>query len=363
MRELLADVLKQATRAGRDGRRRLRGGGPVVLGLGAPGPGGEGQARARAAPGAARLRRASRRRPPRPPISRASRSTRLVDEAVALARITAPTSCTPACPTPSELVARRCPTSTSTIPTATTSRPRRRSSWPGAARRPRSRPIRASPTPRAPSSATAAPATPTPRATASPASTRRRPSASSVVAGGDARTARCSATPGTTSTRKRARLDDAGGDRPHRGAARAAPPGRPAGQDRRGAGRSSTRRRRPSLVRHLAGAVAGPALYRRASFLLGKLGERIAAPGGHDRRRRHHPGRARLAAVRRRGAAGAAHGGRRARACCASYLLDTYAARKLGLPSTHHAARDGSGVSVSHDQLLPAPRATATRRT
>ena len=32
------------------------------------------------------------------------------------------------------------------------------------------------------------------------------------------------------------------------------------------------------LVRHIAGAAAGPALYRRASFLVGKLGERIAAP-------------------------------------------------------------------------------------
>ena len=29
-----------------------------------------------------------------------------------------------------------------------------------------------------------------------------------------------------------------------------------------------------------------------------------------------------------------------------SYLLDTYTARKLGMASTHHAARDGSGVTV-----------------
>jgi PmbA protein len=35
----------------------------------------------------------------------------------------------------------------------------------------------------------------------------------------------------------------------------------------------------------------------------------------------------------------------------ASYLLDTYSGRKLGLPSTHHAARDGSGVSVSTTNL------------
>src|SRR5262249_44078609 len=33
-----------------------------------------------------------------------------------------------------------------------------------------------------------------------------------------------------------------------------------------------------SLIRHVAGAASGPALYRRASFLHGKLGERIAPP-------------------------------------------------------------------------------------
>ena len=34
-----------------------------------------------------------------------------------------------------------------------------------------------------------------------------------------------------------------------------------------------------------------------------------------------------------------------------SYLLDTYSGKKLGLPSTHHGARDGSGVSVSTTNL------------
>src|SRR2546421_6705891 len=43
----------------------------------------------------------------------------------------------------------------------------------------------------------------------------------------------------------------------------------------------------------------------------------------------------------------------------ASYLLDTYSARKLGMASTHHAARDGSGVSVSTSNLMLLPgRAT-----
>jgi len=39
------------------------------------------------------------------------------------------------------------------------------------------------------------------------------------------------------------------------------------------------------------------------------------------------------------------------RGVLSSYLLDTYSGRKLGLPSTHHAARDGSGVSVSTTNL------------
>jgi PmbA protein len=35
-----------------------------------------------------------------------------------------------------------------------------------------------------------------------------------------------------------------------------------------------------------------------------------------------------------------------------SYLLDTYSGRKLGLPSTHHASRDGAGVSVGTNNLM-----------
>jgi PmbA protein len=35
-----------------------------------------------------------------------------------------------------------------------------------------------------------------------------------------------------------------------------------------------------------------------------------------------------------------------------SYLLDTYSARKLGMRSTHHASRDGSGVGVSTTNLV-----------
>jgi PmbA protein len=41
-----------------------------------------------------------------------------------------------------------------------------------------------------------------------------------------------------------------------------------------------------------------------------------------------------------------------------SYLLDTYSGRKLGMPSTHHGARDGSGVSVSTTNLYLAAGST-----
>jgi PmbA protein len=105
-----------------------------------------------------------------------------------------------------------------------------------------------------------------------------------------------------------------------------------------------------SLVRHIAGAAAGPALYRRASFLLDKLGEPMAAPsltivddgtltGGLGSRPFDGEGLpVRKTVLVDKGT-------------LRSYLLDTYSGRKLGLSSTHHAARDGSGVSVSTTNL------------
>lgn len=105
-----------------------------------------------------------------------------------------------------------------------------------------------------------------------------------------------------------------------------------------------------TLVRHIAGAASGPALYRGASFLLNRLGKSIAAPavtivddgtipGGLGSRPFDGEGlpTGRTMVVNR--------------GVLASYLLDTYSGRKLGLPSTHHAARDGSGVSVSSTNL------------
>src|SRR5262249_33346468 len=44
-----------------------------------------------------------------------------------------------------------------------------------------------------------------------------------------------------------------------------------------------------------------------------------------------------------------------------SYLLDTYSGKKLGMPSTHHGARDGSGVSVATTNLYLAAGDTDPR--
>ena len=105
-----------------------------------------------------------------------------------------------------------------------------------------------------------------------------------------------------------------------------------------------------SLVRHIAGAVSGPSLYRGASFLLGKLGQQIAAagvtivddgtmPGGLGSRPFDGEG----LPVRRTVVVD--------KGVLSSYLLDTYSARKLGMASTHHGARDGAGVTVSATNL------------
>ncbi len=106
-----------------------------------------------------------------------------------------------------------------------------------------------------------------------------------------------------------------------------------------------------TLVRHIAGAAAGPSLYRRASFLVGKLGERIAAPSITIVDDGTIPG-----ALGSRPFDGEGLPVRRTvvvdQGVLRSYLLDTYSGRKLGLPSTHHGARDGSGVSVSTTNLF-----------
>src|SRR5262245_8308645 len=106
-----------------------------------------------------------------------------------------------------------------------------------------------------------------------------------------------------------------------------------------------------SLLRHIAGAASGPSLYRGASFLLKRLGERIAAPSVTIVDDGTLPG-----ALGSRPFDGEGLPIRRTtlvdRGVLASYLLDTYSGKKFGLPSTHHAARDGSGVSVSTTNLF-----------
>src|SRR5262249_35636200 len=105
-----------------------------------------------------------------------------------------------------------------------------------------------------------------------------------------------------------------------------------------------------SLVRSIAGAASGPSLYRRASFLLDRLGTKIAAPSVTVVDDALIP-----AALGSRPFDGEGRPTGRTVLVRESYLLDTYSARKLGLQSTHHAGRDGSGVSVTTTNLMLLP--------
>lgn len=111
-----------------------------------------------------------------------------------------------------------------------------------------------------------------------------------------------------------------------------------------------------SLLRAFAAAASGPSLYRRASFLVGRLGARVASPAvtivddalipaGLGSRPFDGEGLpTRRTVLVREGV-------------LESYLLDTYSARKLGLRSTRHATRDAAGVGVgtTNLMLLPGP--------
>jgi PmbA protein len=106
-----------------------------------------------------------------------------------------------------------------------------------------------------------------------------------------------------------------------------------------------------SLVRSVGAAASGPSLYRRASFLLDRLGKRIAAPavrivddGLRPRALGSRPFDGEGLATRATVVVGDG--------VLESYLLDSYSARKLGLRSTHHASRDGAGVGVSTTNLM-----------
>jgi PmbA protein len=112
-----------------------------------------------------------------------------------------------------------------------------------------------------------------------------------------------------------------------------------------------------SLLRSLAGAASGPALYRRASFLLDRLGTRVASAGVTIVDDGLLPG-----ALGSRPFDGEGLATRRTvlvnDGVLESYLLDSYSGRKLGMGSTHHAARDGAGVTVSTTNLMLLPGPT-----
>ena len=109
-----------------------------------------------------------------------------------------------------------------------------------------------------------------------------------------------------------------------------------------------------SLAGHVASAICGGALYRRTSFLLDRLGEAIASPLVtlvDDGRLRSglasRPFDGEGVATRRTTVVEAG--------VLRSYLLDTYAAARLGLATTGNAARavgDVPGASPTNFHLL-----------
>jgi len=110
-----------------------------------------------------------------------------------------------------------------------------------------------------------------------------------------------------------------------------------------------------SLLRHLAGAVSGSALYRKTSFLLDKLGEKIAAPCLSIEDNARIP-----TALGSKPFDGEGLPTRRTpvveNGILTSYLLDTYSARKLGLQSTGSASRsfaDAPTASTTNFFLKP----------
>lgn len=108
------------------------------------------------------------------------------------------------------------------------------------------------------------------------------------------------------------------------------------------------------LVRSIAAAASGPALYRGASFLLDRLGKRIASSavtivddGTLQAGLGSRPFDGEGLPIRRTVLV--------QEGVLESYMLDTYSGRKLRLPSTHHAVRNGSGVTVAPTNLHMLP--------
>lgn len=112
-----------------------------------------------------------------------------------------------------------------------------------------------------------------------------------------------------------------------------------------------------SLLGHLLEAVSGEAIYREASFLAGKLGQQVSAPGFALVDDGTLPGRFGTAPFDGEGVATrrtpVIEDGR-----LQSYLLNCYAARKLSLATTGNASRALAGApGVSCHNLMLAPGA------
>lgn len=110
-----------------------------------------------------------------------------------------------------------------------------------------------------------------------------------------------------------------------------------------------------SLLRHLAGAVFGSALYRKTSFMLGKLGEQIATRGVSVIDDARIP-----SALGSKPFDGEGLPTQRTAVVTdgvlTSYLLDTYSARKLGMQATGSASRsfsDAPAASTTNFFLEP----------
>lgn len=107
-----------------------------------------------------------------------------------------------------------------------------------------------------------------------------------------------------------------------------------------------------SLVGHLIGAIGGPAIARRTSFLLEKLDDVLFDSAIVIRDEPHRPRGLRSRTFDGEGLSTAARdivaGGR-----VTGWLIDSASGRQLGLPPTGHASRGGgaSGVAVSNVHL------------
>jgi PmbA protein len=116
-----------------------------------------------------------------------------------------------------------------------------------------------------------------------------------------------------------------------------------------------------SLVGHLIGAISGPAIARKMSFLLGREGEQVFSSGIVIRDDPHRPRGLRSKPFDGEGIATA----RReivANGRLTGWLLDSASARQLGLDPTGHATRGvgGSpGVNATNVDLLPGPSSQA----